>query len=224
MIHPRFHALQLLIMLFVMLWFFRLINICYQLACDFQKTLFCTNTLYKMKNVLFVFVALLLTNFAFSQQTEYAIKLVKKSNPDKVRYIEQGRRMKVYTNDNTEYAGRLYIPTDSTLRIDAITLPADQIPKIRGNSTGLLIAKIAGGALGAFGLFVAGVGVAIIVDALQSNNGFAVILLFPVGLIVSAAGVGGTLIGSSVLFVNGKKYDLRDKWDMSIVPVSELPQ
>lgn len=177
-----------------------------------------------MEKALFVFMALLLTNFAFSQETEYAIKLVNKSNPEKVRYIEQGRRMKVYTNENTEYAGHLYIPSDSTIRIDAITLQADQIPKIRGNSTGLLIAKIAGGALGAFGLFVTGSGAAIMLEALQSDNGFAVVLLFPLGLIISATGVGCTLIGSSVLFVNGKKYDLREKWDMSIIPVSEIPK
>ena len=202
--------------------FIRLINICYQLACDFQIPLFCKNTLYKMKKALFVFMALLLTNFVFSQETEYAIKLVKKSNPDKVRYIEQGRRMKVYTNDNTEYAGRVYIPSDSTIRIDAITLPADQIPKIRGNSTGLMVSKIAGGVLGAAGLAVFIMGSIILIDGLNPDV-WAEIFLIPVGMVIAGTGALATIAGGSVLFVNGKKYDLRDKWDMSIVPVSELP-
>jgi len=176
-----------------------------------------------MKTVLFVFVALLLTNFAFSQETEYAIKLVKKSKPDKVRYIEQGRRMKVYANDNTEYAGRLYIPTDSTIRIDAITLSADQIPKIRGNSTGLMVTKIAGGVLGAAGLAVFIMGSIILIDGLNPDV-WAEIFLIPVGMIIAGTGALATIAGGSVLFINGKKYDLRDQWDMSIIPVSEMPQ
>lgn len=172
-----------------------------------------------MKHVLFAIVAILLTNITFSQESKYVVKLVKKSNPEKVRYIEEGRRIKIYTDKNTEYAGKLYIPTDSTLRVDAISLPVDQIPKIRGNSTGLLVTKITGGVLGAAGLAVFIMGSIILVNGLNPDV-WAEIFLIPVGMVIAGTGAVATLVGGSVLFVNGKKYDLRDKWDMSIVPVS----
>ncbi len=177
-----------------------------------------------MKSIIwFILFSILTSFFASGQNSEYVVKLVKKSNPDKVRYIEEGRRMKIYTSDNTEYTGQLYIPSDSTLRVDAITFAADQIPKIRGNSTGLLVTKIAGGVLGATGLAVFIMGSIILIDGLNPDV-WAEIFLIPVGMIIAGTGALATIAGGSVLFVNGKKYNLRDQWDMSIIPVSEMPQ
>ena len=118
--------------------------------------------------------------------------------------------MKIYTDQNIEYAGKLYIPTDSTLRVDAISLPVDQIPKIRGNSTGLLVTKIAGGVLGTAGLAVFVMGGIILLHGLNPDV-WIEIFLIPFGIVTAGTGAVATIIGGSVLFVNGKKYDLRDK-------------
>lgn len=175
-----------------------------------------------MKNIILfaaIFSLVLLSTFA--QETEYIVKLTNKAHPEKIRYLKEGKRVKVYLEDNRKYAGKLVVPSDSTLKVDNETFPVDAFPKISGNSTGLLVAKIAGGTLGAFGIMLAVAGTSIIVDALASNS-LAVIILVPIGVITVATGFIVASAGSSVLFINGMKYDLRDKWDISIVPASEF--
>ncbi|MPM07081.1 hypothetical protein SDC9_53387 [bioreactor metagenome] len=175
-----------------------------------------------MKNIILfaaIFSSVLLS--AFAQEAEYVVKLTNKTNPEKIRYLKEGRRIKIFSEDNSHHAGRLVVPSDSTLKVDDKIFQVDDIPKIRGNSTGLLVAKIAGGALGAFGIMLAVAGTSIIVDALASNS-LAVIILVPIGVITVATGFIVASAGSSVLFINGMKYDLRDKWDISIVPASEF--
>lgn len=175
-----------------------------------------------MKNIILfaaIFLSVLLSTSA--QESEYIVKLTNNSHPEKIRYLKEGKRVKVRLEDNVKYAGKLMVPSDSTLKVDNVTLPVGDIPEISGNSSGLLVAKIAGGTLGAFGLMLAIAGTTIIVDALASNS-LAVIILLPIGVITVGAGFIAASAGLSVLLINGQKYDLRDKWEMSVVPASEF--
>jgi len=158
----------------------------------------------------------------FSQTSDFCLKLVNKSNPDQVRYIHEGKRISLYDKNDYKSAGKLSIENDSIIMISDTTFFLTDVSTIRGKSTGLLIIRIFGGTLGAFGLMMVGGGAVILSEAIATNT-LGSIILIPLGVIVTGAGVLATLTGISIAFVNGKKYDLMDKWDLSIVPVSEVP-
>jgi len=66
----------------------------------------------------------------FSQNSEYRLKLVDKQNPARVRYVNEGQRMKIFLNDSSAISGRIIIPSDSTLQLDSNIFTLDQLYRI----------------------------------------------------------------------------------------------
>ncbi|PKP03622.1 MAG: hypothetical protein CVU11_07710 [Bacteroidetes bacterium HGW-Bacteroidetes-6] len=174
------------------------------------------------QKALLVLIAISLAFSCFSQQPDYVIKLVSKKDPEKVRYIYEGKRVKVYTRSEDVYAGKILIVDDSSIQVNEVVVPVDNIPKIRGNSTGLVFAKIGGGLLGIFGLLTFAGGTTMIIEGFTEQS-LASIILVPLGIAFSALGVIEVLGGTSLALVNGKKYDLENDWDMYIIPTQEAP-
>ncbi len=174
------------------------------------------------QKALFAILAISLAFSCFSQQSDYAIMLVSKKDSEKVRYIYEGKRVKVYTESEDIYAGKIILPNDSTLQVNETLISINNIPKIRGNSTGLLFAKIGGGLFGVFGLLTFAGGSTMIIEGF-SEQSLASIILIPIGFAISTLGVIEVLGGTSLALANGKKYDLEKDWDMFIVSAAVAP-
>ncbi|PLW92933.1 MAG: hypothetical protein C0592_08245 [Marinilabiliales bacterium] len=172
-----------------------------------------------MKKSLILFILVLAGVFAYGQE-KYAIKLTHKDKPEKVRYIYEGKRMMVIMPDGTKHKGKLEFLSSADISLNGTEIPCDNIPVIKGQSTGLLMGKIFGGVLIAGGLLFTGAGGAMIISGFAEQS-LAGIILIPFGIVVAAGGVGSTLMGTTILFFTGKKYDLENDWDMEVVKVSE---
>ena len=172
-----------------------------------------------MKKTLFLLVLAFFTVSAFSQGSGYVLKLTSKKNPGKVRYIYEGKRMAVLMPDGTKHKGKLEFANATEISLNGVVIPCDKIPVIKGQSTGLVLGKIFGGILMAGSLLFTGAGATVIIQGFAEHS-LATVFLVPLGLVISAGGVGGTLMGTSILFFAGKKYDLENDWDMEIVTQS----
>jgi len=85
------------------------------------------------------------------------------------------------------------------------------------------MAKIASGAV-----FITGVSLVIIsfvtANQLFRSGDVLDLIVLPFVIIYGGGGAAATIVSGSILFLYGKKYDLREQWEMSIVPVSEMSQ
>ncbi len=159
----------------------------------------------------------------YSQNAGYRIKLVNRQNPERIRYVNEGQRMKIFNTDSTAITGRIIIPTDSTLQIDSTVIAIDQLYRIKSNSAGLSMAKVASGVVFVIGVLMVVNSMILTYTIFRSDDVYQVILL-PVVFIYGSGGTVATLLSGSALFLNGNNYDLRNKWDMSIVPVSKTSE
>ncbi len=166
-----------------------------------------------MKTVRFNFAAAFSTMLIFClsitaySQNEVLVLTKKKSGKEKT--IEQGKRIKIWTNTGKTYKGPFAIKDDSLIIADKAAVSINDVEMISRKSTGK---KVLGGSLALGGAFV-GAGFISLTSTLIDTGGWSA-LLIPVSVTLAT---GGVLIATTgvILLTTGKKYKEK-KWDFEI--------
>lgn len=115
---------------------------------------------------------------------------------------------------------KLELAGSSEINLNENVVPCDKILFIKSQSTGMTAGKIFGKVLMVGGLIFTGTGGLLIIIGFTHQN-LASVILVPFGIIITAAGGGGTLVGTSLLFLTRKKYDIENDWNLEVIEVSE---
>ncbi len=173
------------------------------------------------KIIIFITILMIISLHDSSAQSidqgEKVLLLHKKSN-NKYRYFKEGKRLKIWLKQSPDVKikGRIETINDSTIVFKGRALRPDEIYKIRGHSTAAIVSKIVGGAVMVLGGVTTTGGILMIVDAKNSNDCGAPIV-YAFGVVFTAIGTTGMLVGGIPFLIGGKKYMLNTgEWQATI--------
>ncbi|HBG69488.1 MAG: hypothetical protein A2W93_01250 [Bacteroidetes bacterium GWF2_43_63] len=172
--------------------------------------------------VLIIFSTIILSVCAQSQEADYVVKLVKTTDFREVCYLQEGKRICLIDQSGKRFAGNLILPNDSELVVSDKHFFLADIRYIQTSGVGRTMKKVFGGFLGSAGLLLTGAGFAVIMDAVSSNTPEDYIILIPLGLITAGIGTLATLQGVFMVFSNENEFDVQNKWDIEIIPATDL--
>ena len=148
-------------------------------------------------------------NIATFSQNEVLI-LTKKKN-GKYKTLEQGKKIKIWTNTGEVYKGNFTIKEDSIVILGQGCVSLNDIEIISKNSTGR---KILGGLIAVYGGFIsAAFGYAAMIGVVSLQEGFTI--LAPITLVSSIAVTSIVITKGVKTLTTGKKFK-KTKWNYEI--------
>lgn len=159
-----------------------------------------------------------------AQNAKLQLQLVKKYDHNTICYIEEGARICLIDHNGDKFSGILSLPDDSTVAVSNANVPVSDIAFIHSSNAKRIAVKSFGAVLGAAGILLAGAGFSVILDAVSAGSTQSYLILIPLGVIASGIGILTTIHGATLLFGNDKEFDVNKKWNVEIIPVSEIPE
>jgi hypothetical protein len=161
-----------------------------------------------------ILITLLSLFFVFSCYGQDKVLLLTKKKNQKEKTIEEGRKMKVYTNKGSVFHERFHVISDSLIVLKNDTVALSEIEKIRSKSTA---SKVVGGIFAGSGGIVTIFGSMILIE-MVSEGGLTALVGMILGVPVTATGVIVATTGALFLTI-GKKYK-QNKWEFRIKNVA----
>ena len=175
-----------------------------------------------IKVLLSVFGVILFLIPLSSQEEDYIVKLLKRTDTNEIRYLREGKRVSLIDHSGKQFIGTLNIPNDSMIIVGEKEFMVEDVTFLRGSGTSMVFIKSFGVILGAAGLMMTGAGGAVFLDAISRSTTSVYLILIPIGVVMTGIGMVATIKGIKYFLGNENEFDLMRKWYMEIVPISEL--
>lgn len=155
------------------------------------------------------------------QMTDVNVLAISHKNKEKVKYIQEGKRVVYWLKDERKkQKGKYTFLNDSTITVDGNVVPLADLRKIGGRTIGGKIVDIAGATVLGTGTIVSGFGVYLIYFGSHytsddyCNEAMGQIIYVFIGAATVIIGATGVIIGGIPLLITGKRYNLETKWDI----------
>ena len=181
----------------------------------------------KYLKILFICFIFALASDSFAQPSQSSVKricLINNRN-GRVKFINNGRMVKIRLRENLEFRkGRITSISDSVISIDNIPFKIDDIAVISPRQTGLIIARVGGGAVSAMGAGLIVAGFVWLSEAKNDNSGgWGGMFLTLAGIGAIASGVLTVPIGAIPYMIHHKRFYLHSKWNLKIIDSTSKP-
>jgi hypothetical protein len=154
-------------------------------------------------------------------QEQQTVLLFSHQAKDKFRYLEEGKRIQYrLAGDEKKHRGRISDIGASSMTVNGVVVPYQDVAMIRAFPIGMSVARISGAVLVSAGAVLFATGLVILIQGLGSD-GCTLFFSLVVSAVFGAGGLALGILGGIPLLIGGKKFEIPEKWKLQAATLNK---